>query len=182
MSKKPKPVRNASVAELHAALQADPPAQLVDVRTPGEFRGGHVPGAQLLAETDVESLDPKRPLWLICRSGARSARAAGQFAAQGFEAVNVQGGTMAWRAAGHGVQGPGGGKPVPGLMLPLVASLTLGLAPFQPEPHIVGKLRWIAGGANGMGPADWFDVLMHGAPWLWLLWVLVARLRAKAGG
>lgn len=55
------------------------------------------------------------------------------------------------------------------LAMPLLASLTLGLAPFAPEPHIVGKLRWLAGGAVGMGPMDWFDLLMHGAPWLWLL-------------
>jgi len=52
---------------------------------------------------------------------------------------------------------------------PLIASLTLGLAPFVPEPHIVGKLRWLAGGAHGMKGGDWFDLLMHGAPWLWLV-------------
>ena len=56
------------------------------------------------------------------------------------------------------------------LLLPVVACLTLGLAPYTPEPHIVGKIRWIAGGAVGMGPMDWFDVVMHGAPWIWLLW------------
>jgi hypothetical protein len=55
------------------------------------------------------------------------------------------------------------------LIQPLFASLTLGLAPFAPEPHILGKLRWIAGGAVGMGGMDWFDVLLHGAPWVWLL-------------
>ncbi|TNE85619.1 MAG: hypothetical protein EP330_25120 [Deltaproteobacteria bacterium] len=47
-------------------------------------------------------------------------------------------------------------------------SLTLGLAPFFPEPHVVGKIRWVAGGAVGMGLMDWFDLLFHGAPWLWL--------------
>ncbi|MDJ0763286.1 MAG: hypothetical protein QNJ97_09885 [Myxococcota bacterium] len=47
--------------------------------------------------------------------------------------------------------------------------LTLGLAPFFPEPHIVGKVRWIAGGAKGMQPLDWFDTLLHGVPWLLLL-------------
>ena len=55
-----------------------------------------------------------------------------------------------------------------GLALPLAASLTLGLAPFVPEPHLIGKLRWVAGGADGMPPLDWSDLLMHGAPWLWL--------------
>ncbi|MEZ5023411.1 MAG: hypothetical protein R2728_09150 [Chitinophagales bacterium] len=47
--------------------------------------------------------------------------------------------------------------------------LTLGLAPFQPEPHIWGKIKWIAGGANGMQPMDWFDFFLHGFPWILLL-------------
>ncbi len=51
---------------------------------------------------------------------------------------------------------------------PLLASLSLGLAPFVPEPHIVGKLRWVAGGAHGMTSLDWMDLCFHGAPWVWL--------------
>lgn len=55
----------------------------------------------------------------------------------------------------------------------LVASLTLGLAPFNP-PHIVGKVRWILGGnafsgPEAMKPEDYFDVLLHGSPWVLLL-------------
>lgn len=60
------------------------------------------------------------------------------------------------------------------LGLPLLAALTLGLAPFAPEPHIVGKLRWVAGGAEGMGLMDWSDLAFHGAPWLWFAWELGA--------
>ena len=52
------------------------------------------------------------------------------------------------------------------IVLPLLASATLGLAPFTPEPHLVGKLRWVWGGAVGMGPADWFDLVMHGGPFV----------------
>lgn len=51
----------------------------------------------------------------------------------------------------------------------LFASLTLGLAPFSPEPHIVGKLRWVLGGAIGMQPKDWFDLIMHAAPFVMLI-------------
>ena len=47
--------------------------------------------------------------------------------------------------------------------------LTLGLAPFYPEPHIIGKIRWVAGGAVGMGYMDWFDLLLHGLPWALLV-------------
>jgi len=51
----------------------------------------------------------------------------------------------------------------------ILMSLTLGLAPFFPEPHIVGKLQWVAGGAVGMQLMDWLDLLMHGLPWLLLI-------------
>jgi hypothetical protein len=54
--------------------------------------------------------------------------------------------------------------------------LTLGLAPYRPEPHIVGKIRWVLGGAVGMQPMDWFDLALHGLPWLLLLFVLVRLL------
>lgn len=51
----------------------------------------------------------------------------------------------------------------------IIASLTLGLAPFYPEPHIWGKIKWIAGGAHGMKWLDWWDFVMHGFPWALLL-------------
>jgi hypothetical protein len=57
--------------------------------------------------------------------------------------------------------------------------LTLGLAPFFPEPHIWGKLKWIAGGATGMQPKDWFDVLLHGFPWVLLIRVIIVKLTSK---
>jgi len=55
----------------------------------------------------------------------------------------------------------------------LLASLTLGLAPFNP-PHIWGKLEWIFGGnafsgENAMKFQDYFDVFLHGSPWVLLL-------------
>jgi len=54
------------------------------------------------------------------------------------------------------------------LAIPVLLVVTLGLAPYTPEPHIVGKLRWVAGGAVGMQAMDWFDLLMHGAPFVLL--------------
>lgn len=59
----------------------------------------------------------------------------------------------------------------------LVACLTLGLAPFFPEPHIWGKLKWIAGGGKGMELMDWLDALMHGLPWLLLIRLLFLKIR-----
>lgn len=61
-------------------------------------------------------------------------------------------------------------------------SLTLGLAPFVPEPHIWGKLRWIAGGARGMGAADWFDFVMHATPWAMLVVSGIYTLWSKKKG
>lgn len=48
----------------------------------------------------------------------------------------------------------------------LFACLTLGLAPFYPEPHLWGKIRWVWGGAVGMKWLDWLDLMYHGLPWL----------------
>ena len=64
-------------------------------------------------------------------------------------------------------------RSIEALLLPLAASLTLGLTPFSPEPHLVGKIRWLAGGAEGMAAVDFFDLAMHGAPWFWLIWAVV---------
>lgn len=59
----------------------------------------------------------------------------------------------------------------------LVVSLTLGLAPFVPEPHIVGKLRWLMGGAVGMKPIDWFDLVQHGFPFILFFRALFIKFR-----
>jgi hypothetical protein len=54
------------------------------------------------------------------------------------------------------------------LGLLLIIALTLGLAPFVPEPHIWEKLKMLAAGTL-VRPIDIFDLLLHGAPWLLLL-------------
>ena len=59
----------------------------------------------------------------------------------------------------------------------LLISLTLGLAPFYPEPHIIGKVKWLIGGAVGMQPMDWFDLLLHASPWVLLFGTLVLQLK-----
>jgi len=53
--------------------------------------------------------------------------------------------------------------------LVILLCLTLGLAPFFPEPHIYGKLKWMLGGAEEMTIMDWFDVLLHGLPFVLLI-------------
>lgn len=61
----------------------------------------------------------------------------------------------------------------------ILLCLTLGLAPFFPEPHIIGKIKWIAGGANGMEMEDWFDVVFHGFPFVLLLRLIFVKLTTK---
>lgn len=73
-------------------------------------------------------------------------------------------------------QGPIAGST---LLLMLLASLALALAPFQPEPHLLGKIRWVAGGAEGMQIQDWADLLMHGLPITVLSMYLISRLLVR---
>lgn len=65
-------------------------------------------------------------------------------------------------------------------LLWLILCLTLGLAPFTPEPHLFGKLSWVAGGAEGMQMMDWFDLCLHGFPFVGLLVTLGIWLGAKS--
>ncbi|MGY0393127.1 hypothetical protein ACW5R3_11300 [Bizionia sp. KMM 8389] len=57
--------------------------------------------------------------------------------------------------------------------------LTLGLAPFFPEPHVWGKLKWVLGGANGMLVMDWFDLLLHGFPFIILLRFVLIKFKSN---
>jgi hypothetical protein len=57
------------------------------------------------------------------------------------------------------------------LTFAVLAALTLGLAPFVPEPHLWEKLKMLVGGTL-VRPIDIFDLCLHAAPWL----LLVAKL------
>ena len=57
------------------------------------------------------------------------------------------------------------------MSLAVLAALTLGLAPFVPEPHIWEKLKMLAAGTRSR-PIDIFDLILHAAPWA----VLAAKL------
>lgn len=61
------------------------------------------------------------------------------------------------------------------LLYAVIAALTLGLAPFVPEPHIVEKIRMLRAGTLRK-PIDIFDLLLHATPFA----VLVAKLVSMA--
>lgn len=160
-----------------ARTHLDGGALLLDVRTRGEFSSSHLERAVNIPVQELagrlNELDRKRAVVVYCRSGARSGTAAALLKSKGFEKVYDVGPMHAMqpaRASGWG-----------DLTVPLLASLTLGLAPFVPEPHLIGKIRWVAGGAVGMGPMDWFDLVMHGAPVVWLAYTAVRIALAKGG-
>ncbi len=89
-------------------------AVLLDVREPDEWGAGHAQGATHvpLADVPLSELPAADPLYVICRSGARSERAVQWLRQQGVEAVNVTGGMQAWAAAGRPMVSETGTDPV----------------------------------------------------------------------
>lgn len=91
-----------------AALRGAGQVELIDVRTPAEFREMHV---QFARNVPLDQLDPAavmrgraalgEPLYVICRSGGRGQKACEKFHAAGYgNVINVEGGTLACEAAG----------------------------------------------------------------------------------
>lgn len=85
----------------------DAGAQLLDVRTVGEFSSGHLTNARNLdwtsgqLEAAVPALDKSKPVLLYCASGRRSDAARQFLVTQGFtDVVDLEGGIGAWRSAG----------------------------------------------------------------------------------
>lgn len=80
---------------------------LIDVRSPQEYEEGHVRGARLIPLDQIESraqeVPSDREVYLICRSGGRSARAVQILNQHGRKGINVAGGTLGWIEAGNRV-------------------------------------------------------------------------------
>ena len=89
-----------------AARRADG-ATVIDVREPGEYVSGHVPGARLVPMSQISgavgSLPRDRDVYVICQSGNRSRSMASLLSGMGIRAITVDGGTSGWISAGHDV-------------------------------------------------------------------------------
>ena len=96
-----------------AAALADGGAVLLDVREPREWQAGHAPRARHIPLSQLPrraaELPERRAVVTVCRSGARSARAAATLARDGREVSNLAGGMRAWARAGLPVVTRGGG-------------------------------------------------------------------------
>jgi rhodanese-related sulfurtransferase len=81
----------------------DQGALLIDVREENEWEAGRSAHAQHIALSELPDhladLAKDRLIVCVCRSGARSLRATGFLIEQGFEAVNLSGGMLAWEGA-----------------------------------------------------------------------------------
>ncbi len=90
------------------ATSAEQRATVIDVREPGEYVAGHVPGATPVPMGQLPSrlgeLDRSRPVYVVCASGNRSAAMTDVLVANGFDAYSVAGGTAAWARSGRPVE------------------------------------------------------------------------------
>ena len=90
-------IDSISTIELEEKLKEG--IQLIDVRTPGEFRRGHIKNAKNIPLNEIGNFTPiaDKKTYVICHSGARSRLAAKKLKKRGFDVVNVQGGMHAWQ-------------------------------------------------------------------------------------
>lgn len=90
-------------------------AWLLDVREIDEWSAGHVPEATHIPlgqlGTRTGELPVDQEIYVICRSGVRSARAAQALNGAGWQAVNVEGGMQHWAAAGRPMTADSGAEP-----------------------------------------------------------------------
>ena len=101
--------QNVNVEEAQALINEG--ALLLDVREDAEWEAGHAPGALHVSLSEVPDhvadLASDRVIVCVCRSGARSARAANFLLENGFQAVNLEGGMISWHTDGAAIVADG---------------------------------------------------------------------------
>jgi rhodanese-related sulfurtransferase len=167
-----------SPRELAAKRQNGEAVELIDVRTPVEFREVHCPFARNVPLSDFDpnkvinarSGARDKPLYVICRSGGRGKQACEKLLASGFtNVVNVEGGTMAWAESGLPVNR---GKKAISLerqvriAAGLLVLLGAGLGYFV-HPYFIGLAAFVGAGLVFAGVTDTcgMGMMLARMPW-----------------
>jgi rhodanese-related sulfurtransferase len=172
-------VRTIKPHELERLRRQGKSVELIDVRTPAEYAQVHAEGAKLVP---LDRFDPKallaarngsasEPVYVLCRSGGRGAKACEQFQAAGFDNVfNVEGGTVAWEQAGLPVV-RGASKVISlerqvRIATGVLVLIGLALGTFV-HPALYGLSAFIGAGLVFAGITDWcgMGLLLAKAPW-----------------
>jgi rhodanese-related sulfurtransferase len=110
----PQQVPTVNVPDLPAELPAG--VTLLDVREPDEWAAGHAPEAVHIPMGDLaarlDDLPADDEVYVVCRSGGRSARVTAYLNANGWDAKNVAGGMQSWQAAGRAMTADAGAPTV----------------------------------------------------------------------
>jgi rhodanese-related sulfurtransferase len=148
---------------------------LIDVREPVEYAEEHIPGSQLIPlgqlEQQLPKIDRSKPLVVMCGSGKRGGEALKKLASLGIHnAQNLEGGILAWKAAGFSVRV--GDK----MKFPLMqqVQLTIGLGvligavlSLTVHPNWVCLCAFFGAGLTFAGSTGWcgLAILMSKMPW-----------------
>ncbi|MFK0238690.1 rhodanese-like domain-containing protein [Streptomyces vinaceus] len=168
---------------------------VLDVRTPGEYATGHLPGAHNIpldhldrALPDIRHASRRGDILVVCASGARSENACHTLAAHGITTATLAGGTGAWAADGHALNHPDGARRAAWSMerqvrLTAGALVLTGLALGRLRPAFRLASAGIAGGlafsavTNSCGMAALLAKLPHNRPHQGDLEATLAALR-----
>ncbi len=179
----PNPTATTSPATLPPAdvakrLAEGKASNLVDVRTPAEYAAVHAATAKLLP---LDTLDAKhasdmraakdQPIYILCKSGGRAAKARDRFLAAGItDVICVEGGTDAWERAGCPVERSGRKtislerqvRIAAGALV--VSGVVLG---FFVHPALFGLSAFVGAGLMFAGITDWcgMGMLIARMPW-----------------
>lgn len=111
-SQNSKNVQNITAQNLAEQLKNNSEAQLLDVRTAEEYAGGHIGNAANVDwnsenfEAKAATYDKNKPIYVYCKVGGRSSKAAAKLSEMGFAKIyNLDGGIMKWDAAGLSAPG-----------------------------------------------------------------------------
>ncbi len=165
---------NCDVTRLREAIQQGD-CQVVDVREYVEYAGGHVPGARNIPLGELSQrateLDEKRPIYVICQSGRRSAEAAKRLREMGFaDVISITGGTQAWREQGWPLEREARAPWSLERQVRLVAGalvLVGSLASVWVSPHFVWLAAFVGAGLVFAAVTNWcgMALLLARLPW-----------------